>query len=201
MSEPRRAPTTLGDHVAANLADTRYRRNRLSTRELSARLDELGWRLSPGALLRLESDDPDKRRRLDVDDLAALALALDTTPWHLLTPKTRDGVMVAPGYGPMPGDAVSRWLRADNLMARDGSTDDPHETSRDDAPPWHGQKSARRDPLLSAISFLSSAVLREVNDDTGPHTPAQRAAMLRDHLERVRVRVELMADDLEAGHS
>lgn len=51
----------------------------MSLRDLSAQLDELGHRLLPSALSKIETGE----RRIDVDDLAALALALGSTP-HIL---------------------------------------------------------------------------------------------------------------------
>ena len=194
-----RTPPTLSDVAAANLKATRDRRD-LSTRALSARLDEQGVALSPGAVLRLESDDPEKRRRLDVDDLGALALALDTSPWFLLSPRTSEPVAITPHYSGS-GDAVSRWLRGRATLSRvevdDQEADAATRRQVEDAPPWARADYGRPDDRLWAIGALRSAVEREVNGATGPHTPAQRAAMLRRELEQVRSAVELMADRLD----
>lgn len=78
-----RTPPTIGDLVSANVRRTRERRG-LSVRQLSARLDELGYKLLPSGVTNVEARDPAKRRRVDVEDLVALALALKTTPAALL---------------------------------------------------------------------------------------------------------------------
>ena len=74
-------PGNTNGHVAVNL-----RRARQSTgvdlRTLSARLKAAGRSISPSALSKIENGD----RRVDVDDLAALAYALETTPADLFTP-------------------------------------------------------------------------------------------------------------------
>ena len=55
-------------------------RQRLSLVELSKRLERLGRPVLPSGLSKIESAD----RRVDADDLVALALALETTPNRLL---------------------------------------------------------------------------------------------------------------------
>lgn len=191
---------TLSDVLAENLRDTRKRRG-LSVLALTERMAGVGRPTARTSITKAEAVDRAKRRAVTTDELAALALALDTTPWHLLAPKTRDGVMVTPAHGPFGGDVVSQWLRGKLKMTRASATEAEVEALEqnliDDAPPWDRHDYGRPDPRLSAVRSLSSAVAREVNGDTGPHTPAQRAAMLRDHLERVRVRVDLMAQDLD----
>lgn len=64
-------------NVAANLKELRGSQ---SLRALSARLAEIGHPLAASALQRIESGE----RRVDVDDLTALACALDVSPLALL---------------------------------------------------------------------------------------------------------------------
>lgn len=68
-------------HVAANLRRARQGIG-VDLRGLSARVAEAGRKISPSALSKIETGD----RRVDVDDLATLAYALETTPAALLTP-------------------------------------------------------------------------------------------------------------------
>lgn len=72
-------PDSPGGRVAANLRELRARR-RLTVRDLSARLAELGQPVLPSGVTKIEGE----QRRVDADDLVALALALDVTPNRLL---------------------------------------------------------------------------------------------------------------------
>ena len=67
--------------VAANLRRIRQERG-LSYAELARRLAALGHPILDTGILKIEKGG----RRVDVDDLVALALALDTTPNRLLLP-------------------------------------------------------------------------------------------------------------------
>lgn len=71
----------VAERVAVNVATLRESR-RLSVRGLSARLGELGRPILPSGVTKIEQC----RRRVDADDLVALALALDVTPNRLLLP-------------------------------------------------------------------------------------------------------------------
>jgi transcriptional regulator with XRE-family HTH domain len=76
---------TLGpvtERVAANVKELRY----VSVRDLSAALEENGHTIWPSAITRLEQGT----RRIDVDDLVALAAALGVSPNALLLPAEGD---------------------------------------------------------------------------------------------------------------
>lgn len=82
MSRPKRIePGPVGARLAQNVKELR---GETTFEALSARLSELGRNLPPESLGKIEHPDGDKRRRVDVDDLIALAIALDTTPNRLL---------------------------------------------------------------------------------------------------------------------
>lgn len=68
-----------GSRVAANLRALREAR-RLNQPQLAARMRELGAELHASAVSKIEK----RERRVDVDDLIALAVAIDTTPNRLL---------------------------------------------------------------------------------------------------------------------
>jgi len=76
-------PGPSAGRVRANLRALREER-RISLRDLSKRLEQLGHPLLPSGLSKIETGD----RRADVDDLIAIALALDVSPNRLLLPKT-----------------------------------------------------------------------------------------------------------------
>jgi 8-oxo-dGTP diphosphatase len=75
----------IGRRVAASLRQIRDDR-RLTTAQLSALLSRLGRPILATGITKTEAGD----RRIDVDDLVALAVALDTTPNRLLLPSTAD---------------------------------------------------------------------------------------------------------------
>jgi transcriptional regulator with XRE-family HTH domain len=79
----------VADRIAENVKVLRQRR-RLSHRELSQRLTEVGRRILPSGLVKIE----DGSRRVDVDDLVALALALRVPLPRLLLPGTDTGTPV-----------------------------------------------------------------------------------------------------------
>lgn len=81
---------SIGERVAA----VRKRRG-LSQRALSARLEELGHKIAPSGIAKIESDDPAARRGVDVDDLVALAVALNVSPARLLLPDSAGDEEVA----------------------------------------------------------------------------------------------------------
>lgn len=76
---------TTADQVAANVRTLR-RGQQLDLADLSARLDKLGHPISLSGLSKLETG----ARRVDVDDLVSLAVALGVTPSDLLTPLTEE---------------------------------------------------------------------------------------------------------------
>jgi transcriptional regulator with XRE-family HTH domain len=75
-----------GRTVGANIARVR-KGQQMSLGALEARLAELGRRISLSGLSKIENGD----RRVDVDDLMAIAIALDVTPNGLLLPTGEPG--------------------------------------------------------------------------------------------------------------
>ncbi|MFE7980594.1 helix-turn-helix domain-containing protein [Streptomyces cellulosae] len=102
-----------GRAVAANVKRLRKARG-LSLRALSAELKARGRTLSADALNKIENGaEPDGRgvRRVDVDDLAALAVVFGVSPAALLvpfTPQLNDSVSVT-GAGAVPAIAAWEW--------------------------------------------------------------------------------------------
>jgi transcriptional regulator with XRE-family HTH domain len=83
---PARVPLgPVGGYVIANLKQLRDAR-RLTYKELSDRLAEIGRPIPTLGLSRIEKGN----RRVDADDLVALAIALGVTPAALLLPRTGD---------------------------------------------------------------------------------------------------------------
>lgn len=107
--EPDTGPTAAA--VATNVERLREQRG-LTYTQLSERLKTVaGWSISPIAVRRIE----DRQRRITVDDLAALAVALGVTPVTLLMPDSADADTPAPvtglGWSP-PAAETWDWLTA-----------------------------------------------------------------------------------------
>jgi transcriptional regulator with XRE-family HTH domain len=83
---------SVGQRVAKEVARLR---GRTTVRELSARLSKLGRPILPSGITKIEQGS----RRVDVDDLVALALALEVTPTRLLLgPPPTDGSFDNPAH-------------------------------------------------------------------------------------------------------
>ncbi|MGI8867655.1 MAG: helix-turn-helix domain-containing protein [Mycobacteriales bacterium] len=79
MPNDRMPAGPVAQRVAVNVRQLRKRRG-LDLADVSDRMRQLGRPMAVGALSKLELG----QRRVDVDDLAALAIALNTTPNRLL---------------------------------------------------------------------------------------------------------------------
>jgi transcriptional regulator with XRE-family HTH domain len=108
----------IGVAVATNIERLRESQN-LSYAELSRRLDALGRPIAPLGLTRIR----ERERRVDVDDLVALALALGVSPTTLLLPYSdasaeagaADGkARVTDGGEQYPLSQVWRWFVAES---------------------------------------------------------------------------------------
>lgn len=89
---------SVGQRVAKEVERLR---GRTTVRELSARLSKLGRPILPSGITKIEQGS----RRVDVDDLVALAIALKVTPTRLLLgPPPTDGTRDDPAH-----DEVWEW--------------------------------------------------------------------------------------------
>ncbi|MFF9494242.1 helix-turn-helix domain-containing protein [Streptomyces flaveolus] len=127
---------STGRTVAANVKRLREAQ-RLTLRALSARLKEMGRPLSADALNKIEngaSDEPRQVRRVDVDDLVALAVALGVHPTALLLPPTArisgsggEPVTVpVTGAGDVPARVAWEWAHGMRPLPREG--EDPERS-------------------------------------------------------------------------
>ena len=85
-------------------------RGDMSYAELSRRLEKLGQPIPPLGLRRIEEG----ARRVDVDDLMALAAALGVSPITLLMPDAAEGgdMVEATGVGELRADSLWYWMGA-----------------------------------------------------------------------------------------
>lgn len=75
--------------VAENVRKLREKR-RLTRQQVSDHLAALGRHILPSGVAKLEEEKDKGARRVDVDDLVALALVLDVSPLRLLLPETAE---------------------------------------------------------------------------------------------------------------
>lgn len=130
-----------GRTVATNIT-VRRARARLSVAELAERVRAHGRALTRQALSEIEAG----RRRVDVDDLIALAMALNTSPATLLMPEAPAPDESVGLIGPFRTHAsvIWRWLTAaGDLEVGTGSVEDLGDHAdrdawfaRDAAPAW-----------------------------------------------------------------
>ncbi|WP_159395608.1 helix-turn-helix domain-containing protein [Streptomyces sp. 3211] len=110
-----------GKTVAENL--TRLRRARgLSTRQLSAALEQSGRALSPSGITRMEKAE----RHVTADELLALAAVLRVNPSALLLPATTEGDFDVTGVGRVNAQILWEWADGERPLkvpaGDDGST-------------------------------------------------------------------------------
>ncbi len=99
-------PTLPSDVVRARIRQVR-KQHGWSLRELSNRLEELGVHMDPPTLVRIEVG----QRRVLVDQMVALAAALDVSPSYLLhPPEDVPEIELAPGLI-ADRDEYAAWLR------------------------------------------------------------------------------------------
>ncbi|MEV6212141.1 helix-turn-helix domain-containing protein [Kitasatospora sp. NPDC051914] len=106
-----------GDQLRANIARLRAERG-MTKKELSDRVGELGRPIPPLGITRLEAGT----RRVDADDLMALAAALNVSPGTLLLPHEQPSGdktdpyeywIKATGIGHVPWETAWRWMHGE----------------------------------------------------------------------------------------
>lgn len=101
-----------GQCVARNL---RRLRGTTSLRELQDKLREVGHEISASGLQKIEAG----ARRVDVDDLLALAVALDVNPTALLFPRTDSEPLEVTGARFKDFRDVWEWAMGQNSLGGD----------------------------------------------------------------------------------
>jgi transcriptional regulator with XRE-family HTH domain len=121
MSAAKKTAGPSSARVAANVRRLRTEQQ-LSTYELARLLGEAGWPIGAGGITRIEGGD----RRVDVDDLVALAIVLGVSPNVLLLPPSRPPLLylqaeleMAPNSFTGLGDAWA-WATGEMVYRRGG---------------------------------------------------------------------------------
>lgn len=183
----------IGDAVARNVRAVRDRRG-LTQQQLSAALGELGRPLLPSAIAKVEAGE----RRVDVDDLVALAAALNVSVGRLLMPPVDedDEVTVTPNKT-VAGWAFWQWLEGAYALPDDvaGTLDPARDVAyQDERPMWvrlferHPLSVAQRD-LWRGTRRIVSGLLDGKPQRVKGHLPTARVA-----LDRVAAQLDKAAD-------
>ncbi len=132
-----------GDTGAAVAANVTRLRGDMSYTQLSSRLEErAGWSINAVGIRRIESGE----RRVTVDDLVALAVALGVSPVTLLMPNTETGdeeVGVTGMADSVTAMTLWRWLMAELPMQGDRRI--PIAFQLDARPEWWWQHQAEKE--------------------------------------------------------
>lgn len=175
----------------------------LSFRDLAAKLGALGRPIGPAVLHRLSQ----RRRRVDADDLVALAVALGVSPGALLLPRDVDGddlVELTPEESARAWIAWG-WMDGETpLPDEDPGPLKPAELS-DSAVAWFRENSRPafvlkgRDPLVSEIEILlaRAKMAARARAGAGP-LAANQATWLEGHVRTQLERVKLAFDEQAA---
>lgn len=128
-------PKTLPPGHTARVVAENVRRYRealnLGHTELSRRIGDLGHEVLPIGLRRVESGE----RRVTVDDLTALAMALEVSPTSLLTPppatddteEWQNGTAELTGTPAAPPRRIWHWVRGDSPVDGEETAGAIHE--------------------------------------------------------------------------
>jgi 8-oxo-dGTP pyrophosphatase MutT (NUDIX family)/transcriptional regulator with XRE-family HTH domain len=171
-------PGPTGRRVAANLRQIRNIRG-LSTARLASAVSDLGQPLWPTAITKIEAGD----RRVDVDDLVALAIALDTTPNRLLLADASGGKTILRH----PGDTTGRPV--DSFAAGTVDLTPAVQTPLLDAWEWATGDRPLSSPAAEAETTAADERVTGFRRENRPHAPAERyfdKAVLREHPELLR---------------
>lgn len=147
--------------TARNVLDLRKRRG-LTVRDLSEALGALGYPMLPSAITKIERQE----RRVNVNDLVALALALNTTPNRLLLSVDGSDVALTPKVHASQSEA---WKWADGINALDDAVELTHS----------GEK-----PVLDVHGDFRRNSRPPEEHERNQHTAARAA---RDVLDRIHI--------------
>jgi hypothetical protein len=174
----------IGKNVIAGVEELRKVRG-LSYDALSANLSEKGRYIFPFGLSRLGRGE----RRVDVDDLVALAVVLGVNPNALLLPRdvgVDDLIELTPKLRQRAGE-VWAWADGASDEFAPGMGQDPDDFRRYARPRFGAQEAH---PAIRELQHLAGEVQRLIDDPENHATWNLRVNAIRSSLERVRSYVD-----------
>lgn len=200
MAGRTREPGPTSIRVARNLRSIRQERG-LSYAEMARRLAAIDHPIIDTGLLKIEKEE----RRVDVDDLIALAVVLGVTPSTILFPREADdsAVELAPGVS-HPASAVWSWADGDGPLPPGPGEAGQHEPGAQ----WqrsadfqrharpHGGNPEPPPPMIQAIYELLTLWNIAYKDWANPETWRMRVGALDRAAKRLMLRSEDELDRL-----
>jgi transcriptional regulator with XRE-family HTH domain len=161
-----------GRTVAENIKRARGIRS-FNYTDLSRRLGELGRPIPALAIRRIEEG----ARRVDVDDLLAIAVALEVSPVVLLSPDVgaADVEVEATGVGQTEARRLWDWFRSENPLKGEGALKDWLHAQMA-VPEW------RRQEIYEGVSTLLEISKAELEAREGD--PARLNQLIEQHRRR-----------------
>ncbi len=179
----------VGEAVARNLRAVRDRRD-LSQQQLSALLGELGRPMLSTGIGKIEAGE----RRVDVDDLVALAVALNVSPTRLLLPDAYDDQPV----WLTPAKQVPSWLAwswAEGVGPLAESASDEEREAYDQERPAQLRQLVR-DPARRAAEQIRFGVMRLLNYARAKNKKGSREHVNR-YLQYARREIQVLSTELD----
>ncbi|MHA6628153.1 helix-turn-helix domain-containing protein [Pseudonocardia sichuanensis] len=148
---------TVAATVARNVAEMRDRR-RMSVRAVSARMAELGHKMLPSVVSKIETGE----RKVTVTELVLFALVFGVGPLRLLLPADGDEVAFAPGRV-VPWSSAWSWATGEHPL-ESATSDEVDDFERENRP--HHAKARSREilrweeqlgPLREAVQQMTAA--------------------------------------------
>ncbi len=180
---------SLQGTLGRNLAAIRYRR-RLTVRALSARLGELGVRLLPSGITKIEQG----ARGTDVTELVALAVALNVSPVRLLLPDTYDD---SPAWL-TPAKQAPTWLAwswAEGVGPLSELESDEEREAYDRERPTQLRQLVH-DPARRAAEQIRFGVMRLLSHARASNTAGSRESVNR-YLQYARREMQVLSTELD----
>jgi transcriptional regulator with XRE-family HTH domain len=190
---------TVGDVEAAvggNIGRLRRLRDKMTGKQLSERLKDLGLPLSVATISEVER----AKRRVSVNELLVFAIALNASVIDLVTPLNGESLTVTDELTPIPPDALFHWLRGD--QAWPGA--DPDEFRDAATAPTQRLMSVFHSMQLEELSTLAGNILLATQSDVrhgiqlAGVTPRMIADTLRANLDGVTRAVNELIANLES---
>lgn len=170
--------------LGKNVARIRKLRG-MTVRDLAAKLGPLGLRLSPSGVSEVENAG----RKVSIDELLIIAIALNTSIIDLLLPEIHEQMEIAEGVQPINQLSLAQWLEGRLTWPPGASREDFANAARE------GRRAALKandSAVVKAVSRLSSMILMGEMLD---FPPDHMVPILRESLAEVDREVnELIAD-------
>jgi transcriptional regulator with XRE-family HTH domain len=174
--------------LGRNIKRVRQAIRQMTVRDLSARLEPLGLKLSHSGISEIEN----ATRKVSVDELLKIAIALNTSVIDLILPGDWETLRVADCIDELNVEQLYGWLRGDRPWPNDASPDDFWRAAR-----HHHREMLlwNQDPVMQAVFSLESVVRLSRSQDA--RSSGTYASTVRDALDDVNRKVAEMIERIE----